>query len=117
MGRPERSRELLLALLLFYSPGLQGVPGSRRGLGPTPGKEEVATSKYLPLGSPLTRQVEKGKRGLGWRGDDGGRPHRKASSTHRLLPATKEKGRGSVSRRELWVRGTGDDETGEVSAF
>lgn len=29
------------------------------------------------------------------------------------MPAAKEKGKGSVSRRELRVRGTGDDEIGE----
>lgn len=39
------------------------------GLGPTPGKEEVATSKYLPLDSLLTWPVEKRKRDLGRGGE------------------------------------------------
>lgn len=67
----------------------------------------MATSKYLPLGSSFTQQAKKRKRGvLGVMG--GGRPYRKASVRHWLLPVTKEE-KDSVSNGELRVRGTGDD--------
>lgn len=60
------------------------------GLGPTPRKGEVTTSRYLPLGSSPTQQVEKRKREL-LEGDDG-IGHAGRSVTHWLLPAAREKG-------------------------
>lgn len=77
MGQPEDSVSSCsqAGSTCFRSPGLQGAPSSRVGLGPTPRKEEAATSRYLPLGSSPTQQVEKRERALG--GDDGiGHPGR-----------------------------------------
>lgn len=66
MGQPEDSVSSCsqAGSTCFRSPGLQGAPSSRVGLGPTPRKEEAATSRYLPLGSSPTQQVEKRKREL-----------------------------------------------------
>ena len=91
----------------FRSAHLQAVPGSGAGLGPTPGKEDAAVGKHLPLGSSLTQQAKKReKRGLG--GDGGGRPQqRKASVRHWLLPAAKEKEKGSVSNKGIVGEGHG----------
>lgn len=77
----------------FHSTDLQAVPGSGVGLGPTPGKEEVATTKHLPLGSSLIQQAKERNRGLGM-------TEGKATVRHWLLPATKKE-KGSVSNKGI----------------
>lgn len=77
MGQQEHSgcSRLHACFTCFHSTDLQAVPGSGVGLGPTPGKEEVATTKHLPLGSSLIQQAKERKRGLG---DDRGEGHSQA---------------------------------------